>query len=137
VKAALHHIGILVKDIERACRSYQQRFGYTVHSDVIHDPLQTAYVQFLRGDGAGPLVELVSPDGPESKLSNALKKGEGLNHLCYFAEAIEDDCRELRSQGMLILQSPVVAEAFSGRRIAWLMGADGLPIELVEPGPGI
>ena len=137
MNAALHHIGILVRDIERSAQSYVNRFGYQVHSDVIHDPVQTAYVQFFRGDGPGPLLELVAPDGPESKLSNALGKGGGLNHLCYFSETIEEDCRELRGQGMLVLQQPVQAEAFSGRRIAWLMGADGLPIELVEPGPGI
>lgn len=137
MNAALHHIGILVRDIERSAQSYEDRFGYAVHSDVIHDPVQTAYVQFLRGEGAGPLVELVAPDGPESKLSNAIKKGEGLNHLCYFSEAIEDDCRKLRGKGMLVLQLPVPAKAFGGRRIAWLMGSDGLPIELVEPGPGI
>jgi methylmalonyl-CoA/ethylmalonyl-CoA epimerase len=33
---------------------------------------------------------------------------------------------------MLILHKPVPAVAFEGRRIAWLMGMDGIPIELVE-----
>ena len=33
---------------------------------------------------------------------------------------------------MFILQSPVDAVAFEGKRIAWLMGKDGIPVELVE-----
>lgn len=137
MNATLHHIGILVKEVAAACEGYVTRLGYRVHSELIHDPVQTAYVQFLQGDPAGPLLELITPDGPASKLSGALRKGGGLHHLCYLSDTIAEDCQTLRSQGMLVLQEPVAAVAFPGRRIAWLMGRDGLPIELVEPGPGL
>ena len=46
------------------------------------------------------MIELVTPDGPNSKLANALKKGGGLNHLCYLSPAIDDECRRLRESGM-------------------------------------
>lgn len=134
MNASLHHIGILVKDIAEARQAYVDRFGYEIQSEVIHDPIQTACVQFLRGQ-TEPLVELITPDGPNSKLANALKKGGGLNHLCYLSDLIEEDCRQLRRQGMFLLQEPVAATAFPGRRIAWLMGRDGLPVELVETAP--
>jgi methylmalonyl-CoA/ethylmalonyl-CoA epimerase len=132
----LHHVGILVPDIAQAVEQYVARFGYRVCSEIVHDPVQTAHVRFLSLTGAAPFVELVTPDGPGSKLGNALKKGGGLNHLCYVSSEIEDDCRRLRESGLWILQSPVAAEAFPGRRIAWLMGRDGIPIELVEPANG-
>lgn len=131
----LHHVGILVPDIAQAAAQYVAKFGYRICSEIIHDPVQTAYVQFLSLTDSTPYVELVTPDGPKSKLSNALKKGGGLNHLCYLTSTIDDDCRCLRESGMLLLQSPVDAKAFPGRHIAWLMGRDGIPIELVEPGP--
>ncbi len=131
----LHHIGILVPDIGAAADQYVSRFGYRIVSEVIHDPVQTAHVQFLAGAEPAPCIELITPDGPTSKLSNALKKGGGLNHLCYVSPDIQDECRRLRAAGMLLLQSPVAAQAFPGRRIAWLMGRDGIPIELVEPEP--
>jgi len=130
----LHHVGILVPDIAEAAARYVARFGYRVCSEIVHDPVQTARVQFLSLTGSVPYVELVTPDGPESKLSNALSKGGGLNHLCYLSPAIDEDCGRLRESGMLLLRSPVEAQAFPGRRIAWLMGRDGIPIELVEPG---
>ena len=132
----LHHVGILVPDIAEAAGQYTAKFGYRLCSEIIHDPVQTAHVQFLTLTDSIPYVELVTPDGPESKLSNALKKGGGLNHLCYLSPAIDEDCRCLRQSGMCALQSPVEARAFHGRRIAWLMGRDGIPIELVEPGEG-
>jgi methylmalonyl-CoA/ethylmalonyl-CoA epimerase len=47
---------------------------------------------------------------------------------------IEAACAMLRDQGMVLLQTPVEAVPFRPRRIAWLMGTDGIAIELVEPG---
>jgi methylmalonyl-CoA/ethylmalonyl-CoA epimerase len=128
----LHHIGILVGDIPKAADAYAARYGYRAADKTIHDPVQTAHVLFLEGDPSGVRLELITPDGPNSKLSNALKKGGGLNHFCYLSEDIDKDCADLRSTGMFLLQSPVAAEAFPGRRIAWLMGRDGIPVELVE-----
>jgi methylmalonyl-CoA/ethylmalonyl-CoA epimerase len=132
----LHHVGILVPDVAQAAAEYADKFGYRVCSEVIHDPVQTAHVQFLALTDSGSYVELVTPDGPWSKLAGALKKGGGLNHLCFITADIEEECRRLRDRGLFLLQSPVAAQAFPGRRIAWLMGADGIPIELVEPGAG-
>jgi len=132
MKSTLHHIGILVRDIDEALGEYESRFGYRALGGTIHDPVQTAYIQFLEGATPEVPIELVVPDGPDSKLSGALKKGGGLNHLAYATDAIEKDCRNLRAAGMCVLQSPVTARAFPGRRIAWLMGRDGIPVELVE-----
>jgi methylmalonyl-CoA/ethylmalonyl-CoA epimerase len=133
----LHHIGIVVADIDRHRALYVDRLGFAVHSDIIHDPVQTAYVQFLRLPGDSTYIELVAPDGEGSKLQNALGKGGGLNHLCYSTGDIEAACHDLRKRGSVIIQAPVAATAFNGRRIAWIMGTDRVLTELVERGaPG-
>lgn len=119
-------------EIRRAAADYVRRFGYEVTSEVIHDPVQTAYVQFLRLPGDLPYLELVMPDGPQSKLANALSQGGGVNHLCYTTEKIELACQELRRKGMCLIQQPVDAVAFPGQRVAWLIGRDRVPIELLE-----
>ncbi len=133
----LHHVGVLVSDIAEKCAFYTRRFGYEIRSEIIHDRLQTAFVQFLRLPGQATYLELVSPDGPESKLANALRKGEGLHHLCYGTEHIEDDFTKLCGEGLVPICEPVPATAFPGRKIAWLVGVDRVLIELVERGaPG-
>ena len=71
---------------------------------------------------------------PESKLAAAVNKGGGLNHLCYSVGDIEAAVTKLRDAGMITLCEPVDAVAFPGRRIAWLMGQDRIPVELVEKG---
>jgi methylmalonyl-CoA/ethylmalonyl-CoA epimerase len=128
----LHHIGVVVRDIAQATRDYQRRFDCELEGGLVHDPIQTAFIQFLRFRDDLVLVELVAPDGPESKLSNAAEKGGGLNHLCHSTEDIEAACRSLRLAGMVVIHKPTPAVAFGGRRIAWLTGQDRLLIELVE-----
>jgi len=131
----LHHVGVLVKSISETAGFYVQCLGYERHSEVIHDPVQTAYVQFFRLPAERIYLELVSPDRPDSKLSNALKKGGGVNHVCYSAGDIDAACIALQAAGAFLISDPVSAVAFRGRRIAWLMGAGRTLIELVERGP--
>jgi methylmalonyl-CoA/ethylmalonyl-CoA epimerase len=135
VQLRLHHVGVLVADIAAEVEHYIQRFGYQVRSAVIHDPVQSAFVQFVSLASDSVYVEFVSPDGPTSKLSNALRKGGGVNHLCYSTTCIDNAVQQLWETGMFVLQTPVPAVAFCGRKIAWLMGSDSVPIELVERGP--
>jgi catechol 2,3-dioxygenase-like lactoylglutathione lyase family enzyme len=130
----LHHIGIAVEDIAQATEDYRRRLGCTPEGGVIHDPVQTAFIQFLRLAGDSVLIELVAPDGPESKLRNAVVRGGGLNHLCYVTDDIDLACRRLREEGMMIIHDPVPSVGFDGRRIAWLMGQDRVLTELVERG---
>ena len=128
----LHHVGYAVKLIEPIAQRYAQRFGYQASTGMIHDPLQTAYVQFLRLPGETNYLELVAPDGPASKLTNAVRRGGGLNHLCYTCADLEQAILHLEQTGMRLISDPKPATAFAGRRICWLLADDPLPIELVE-----
>jgi methylmalonyl-CoA/ethylmalonyl-CoA epimerase len=137
VPLSLHHVGIAVPDIAAATALYTHRFGYTIASPIIHDPKQTAFVQFLRLPSETSFLELVAPDSQASKLSSVVAKGGGLNHLCYSTTDIEASVEHLRSTGMVTICEPVAAVAFPRRRIAWLLGTDRVPVELVEAGePG-
>lgn len=131
----LHHIGVAVKDIARATEDHRRRLGCEAVGEVFHDPVQTAYIQFLTVPGSNVLIELVAPDGPESKLSRAASRGGGLNHLCFSTDDIEATCRELREDGLFVIHEPTPAVAFAGRRIAWLLGDQWYLTELVERAP--
>jgi methylmalonyl-CoA/ethylmalonyl-CoA epimerase len=132
---ALHHLGVLVADLVRATAFQIESFGYVKASDVIHDPTQNVFAQFLHLPGSPTFLELITPDGPESKVANALRKGGGLHHVCYATAVMDQACEDLRGKGAFIIQPPVMSVAFPGRRIAWLMQADRMLIELLEKGP--
>ena len=99
---------------------------------IVHDPLQTAQVQFLSLPGEPAYLELVAPDGPASRLSGTVSKRPGLHHLCYTCGPMEETIHHLRENGLLLFSDPKPAAAFAGRRICWLMGEDGMLVELVE-----
>lgn len=128
----LHHIGNAVTDLEAAAVLYTRRLGYRVATGPIHDAGQTARVQFLRLGSDSVYLELVAPDGPASKLANAVKRGGGLNHLSYTCGPMEEAIAALESTGMKLISDPRPGVAFAGRRICWLLGQEPLPIELVE-----
>lgn len=109
--------------------------GYSARTGMIHDPAQTAYVQFFRLPGADHYLELVAPDGPESKLAKATTRRHPLNHLCYVVDDIVATCGLLEAHGWWLVSEPTPAIAFEGRRIAWLSSPDLLIVELVERGP--
>ncbi len=137
MRFTLHHVGYAVKEIGPAAKIYIDRYGYEEITSIIHDPVQTAFVQFLRLPGDSSYLEFVAPDGPDSKLADTALRGSVLNHLCYVVDDIEQATNHLFEKGMLVLSLPRVSVAFKGRRISWLAGKDRLPIELVERGaPG-
>jgi methylmalonyl-CoA/ethylmalonyl-CoA epimerase len=127
----LHHVGYVVKSIDPIAQTYVDRYGYELSTPVIHDPLQTAFVQFLKLAGDQTYLEFVSPDSPESKLFSASKRG-GLNHLCFTTGNLEKAIAQLEESDMRLISEPKPGRAFGGRRICWLVGEDPLPIELVE-----
>src|SRR5208282_3887418 len=103
----MHHVGVLVESISETASFYVQCLGYERQSEVIHDPGQTAYVQFFRLPADRICLELVSPDRPDSKLSNALKKGGGVNHVCYSVDDIDAACVALPAAGAYLISDPV------------------------------
>ena len=124
--------GTRLPEIAPMVEAYMQRYGYECATEVIHDPKQTALVQFLKLPGETSYLEFVAPDGPGSKLTATTKRGGGLHHLCYSAAWLEEAIEHLEANGMKLFSDPKPAVAFAGRRICWLLGADQLPIELVE-----
>lgn len=124
-------------DVAAVSELYCRNFGYIRQTDPIHDPRQQAIVQFLRLPNDALYLELVMPDTPASPLQAALARNQPLHHLCYSAADIEETYHDLGTEGLTPIWPPVQAVAFGGRRIAWLMGRDGLLVELVEAGASL
>lgn len=130
----LHHYGILVENIEESSQDYADNFGYEIRSTLIHDPYQTAYVRFLAMPSEPTYLELVSPDGPQSLLQNALRRSPGLHHICFSTYSLDTGIHQMSSSGATLVRPPVPAVAFRNRKIAWLMDRNFTLVELVERG---
>ena len=76
----------------------------------------------------------MEPASETSPVSNFLKKGGGLHHVCYEIDDLESGLSEARSAGLVIVATPAPAVAFGGRRIAWVCSKSRLLVELLERG---
>jgi len=137
----LHHIGFVVASIAESAERFVRSLNASWDGRVIHDPVQTVRVTFLeQNTPSEPLLELVEPAGETSRVNSFLKRGGGLHHLCYEVDSLAVQLAESRSSGGLIVQKPVPAVAFAGRRIAWVYTSDKLLVEYLErpapPTPG-
>jgi methylmalonyl-CoA/ethylmalonyl-CoA epimerase len=129
----LHHIGFVVSSIQECAESFAQSLGATWDGQIVFDPLQKVHVTFFQGHNpTDPLMELVEPGEPESPVSQFVKRGGGLHHLCYEVKDLDAHLRFCKSVGTIIIRPPVPAVAFRGRRIAWGITKKRLLMEFLE-----
>jgi methylmalonyl-CoA/ethylmalonyl-CoA epimerase len=101
----IDHIGIAVKSIKDSAQFYQKALGLDI-SDEIEFPSQKLKLAFT--SSLGTKIELLEPTDKESTIGKFLeKKGEGIHHICFMVEDIENALEELKSKGIeLIDQKP-------------------------------
>jgi len=127
----LHHIGIAVDDIDKAIQRHKALFGLHPVTEVVEDPIQKVSVVLLSAFGGEVFIELVAPLAKDSPISNFLKRGIHLYHVCYLVEDLEKTLEEVR-QDSLIISKPAPAKLYGGRRIAFIYAPDGYVVEFLE-----
>jgi len=115
----LDHIGIAIKSLEKASEFYTKFLGCeTGGKETVPD--QKATVSFFPfKDTTIELLEATDPDGPIAKFIDS--KGEGIHHIAFRVENIEECIEELKAKGVrLIDQQPRI-------------GARGIKIAFIHP----
>jgi methylmalonyl-CoA/ethylmalonyl-CoA epimerase len=129
----LHHVGFVVSSIQASMPGFARSMAASACSECFEDPLQKAKVAFLTARPGDAQIELVEPLGEDSPVRRFLQQtGGGLHHLCYEVADLEKELADFRSRGAIIAKRPKPAVAFGGRRIAWVITAEKLLVELLE-----
>lgn len=125
----IHHIGYLVKKIDRAKQTFEA-LGYRVEQDTVYDDIRKVDICFLLKDGYR--VELVSPVSPDSVVAGLIKKYKNAPyHICYETDDYETALAELTTGGFLAIDTLTPAPALDGRRVVFLTSAVAGMIELI------
>lgn len=126
----IHHIGYIVKNIEKAIPLFQI-MGYEVECPTVYDDFREADICFLiNGDYR---VELVSATSKSSVVAEMQKKiGNAPYHICYEVDDLEKAISDLRQYRFVIWQEPHEAVALNGKRVAFLTSGKVGMIELLE-----
>src|SRR5262245_13433829 len=94
---AVNHVGIAVRSIEAQRPFYEGTLG-AVFEGVEEVPDQKVRVGFFRVHDVR--LELLEPTDPSSTVAAFLeKRGEGLHHVAYTVERLEDRIAELKQGG--------------------------------------
>lgn len=128
-KMLFHHIGYLVKDIERSAAAFEL-IGYRrIHGS--YDPVQKADILFLETEQIR--IELVAPHS-DSEIYALLKKYKNSPyHICYQVANMDEATEELADCGFVLFRNPVPAIVISEKaRVSFLMNQSTGIIELVE-----
>lgn len=126
----IHHIGIVVEDIEEKSAIFIEKFGYIPESKIMHEVAQKVYVQFLAFGGYR--IELITPAEEISPVQRFLERGGGLHHICYESEDIKGSIAYLRKQYGAICISLKTSVSIRDCVVAFLARPDGEVIELVQ-----
>lgn len=99
------HIGIAVKNLDETLKFYTDILGLECHgTEVVEE--QKVRVAFLPlGDTEVELLESTSEDGPIARFIE--KNGEGVQHIAFKVENIEEAIADMKAKGMMMLdESP-------------------------------
>jgi methylmalonyl-CoA/ethylmalonyl-CoA epimerase len=125
------HIGVAVKSINAAKQLYSELLGlnHAGSETVAEQKVTTAF--FPVGDTEVELLESTSDDGPIAKYIE--KKGEGIQHIAFKVENIEEALAELKAKGIQLIDEKPRRGA-GGAKIAFLhpKSTFGVLIELCE-----
>lgn len=115
----IEHIGIAVKSIEESKKYYEEVLGLECYAieEVADQKVKTAF--FKVGQTKIELLESTDPEGPIGKYIE--KKGEGIHHLAFAVDGLQDALNEADEKGIRLIDK------------APRKGAEGLNIAFLHP----
>jgi methylmalonyl-CoA/ethylmalonyl-CoA epimerase len=90
---AIHHVAVVVRDIDDALPRYERLFGWRPEHAPFEFPQQGVRLCFLpTGTGAATRIELVQPVDPDGGVARFLaSRGEGVHHVCLVSDDLPAD----------------------------------------------
>ncbi|HQR79221.1 MAG TPA: methylmalonyl-CoA epimerase [Actinomycetota bacterium] len=134
---AIDHVGLAVRDLDRAIAFYQDAFGMELVHEEVNEEQGVREAMMAVGD-SGSCVQLLAPLSDDSPIGKFLaRSGEGIQQVAYRVSDIEVAADELRAAGVRMLyEQPKRGTAGSRVNFAHPKDCGGVLIELVEPGAG-
>jgi methylmalonyl-CoA/ethylmalonyl-CoA epimerase len=127
----IEHIGIAVNNLEKAIDFYEGVLGLKCYKieEVTDQKVRTAFL--MVGETKIELLESTDPDGPIGKFIE--KRGEGIHHIAFAVNRIEEHLARAETLGVKLIDS-IPRRGAEGLDIAFLhpKSASGVLIEFCE-----
>jgi len=128
----IDHIAVVVKDIDKAVKSYTEMFGFKV-AERMAGPSNDFTSVIVQLDDIR--VELIQPLKEGSLTRFLEEKGGGLHHVSFLTDDILKELENLKAQGIRLIDNEP-RQVPNGDRIAFVhpSAAENVLIELVQRG---
>ena len=113
----LHHIGIVVQDINESLGEISNFLSFESTSLPTLVGSQKVNICFLKTSNV--YIELIEPADPDSPIISFVKEGGGFHHLCFEVDDIQQEIDKMVENGARLVVAPV--KGFEDRLIAFLM----------------
>jgi methylmalonyl-CoA/ethylmalonyl-CoA epimerase len=125
----INHIGIIVKNLEKAVVLYEKGLGLELESVEELKEYNNKIAFFKCGE---VLIELIEPTGPGIAMDYLCSHGEGIHHICYETHNIESAMANAKRHFELLHQTPQPGS--HGSRIFFLQSSSifGAETEFLE-----
>lgn len=127
----IDHICFAVKNLDKGIKNWEEAFEYKQITEIVANKRQKVRVVFL-GKEDSITVKLIEPFEDNASMSEFVKKGGGFHHLCFRCDNVEEQMKEMKKKGSIILVHPQSGEAFEDERIAFMLTKFGITFELVD-----
>lgn len=124
--SSVHHIAIIVSDIEKAREFYVEKLGFEVARESYRKERDDWKLD-LRVDEHTEL-EIFAEKNPPKRVNRP--EACGLRHLAFRVESVEETVKELAEMG--VEREPIRTDSFTGEKMTFFLDPDGLPLELHE-----
>lgn len=136
-------VGVIVKDIGKACKDFAEFFGVEPPNIIITDTYEKAHTEYKGNPTQARAklaffknfknleIELIEPDENPSTWREFLDThGEGIHHIAVFVKGMDQKIELLKTHGMEVLQKG----DYAGGRYAYIDSAKKLKfiLELLE-----
>ena len=97
----IEHIGIAVKDLKKSNQLFEKLFGNPPYKEeeVASEGVKTSF--FMNGPNKIELLEATHENSPIAKFLE--KKGEGIHHIAFDVENIEEEIIRLQKEGFVLI----------------------------------
>ncbi len=129
----IEHIGIVVKDLEKSIKPYEQLLGLKLKETEQLD-VQGALTRVAFFPIGKVNVELVHTTAQTGLAAEFLKEhGEGIHHIAFEVEDLEKTFQELRSRGVNFVWDKIISGS-RGSKVVFFKSEEfnGVYIELVQ-----
>ncbi len=101
----IHHVGIVVRNLEEAYAFYRDTLGLPVHKTAVVEDQGVKAALLTIGNSEIELLEPINANGGVAKFLE--RRGEGLHHICFETDDVHKELAASKGKGIEVIdQAP-------------------------------